>query len=67
MQESVLLEINDKSLAQVMMEAERQYLEYALTKSCGNKTQAAHMAGVSLTTFRDKLSRFTVKVEVSLE
>ena len=67
MQESVLLKINDKSLAQVMMEAERQYLEYALTKSGGNKTLAAHLAGVSLTTFRDKLSRFTVKVEVSLE
>ncbi|WP_366524118.1 helix-turn-helix domain-containing protein [Ruegeria atlantica] len=49
------------------MEAERQYLEYALTKSGGNKTLAAHMAGVSLTTLRDKLSRFTVKVEVSLE
>lgn len=65
--ECVQIDLGDRTLSQVLMEVERLYLETVLTKACGNKTLAAKIAGVSLSTFREKLSRFTVKMAISLE
>ncbi|MQQ09082.1 hypothetical protein GFB49_11505 [Epibacterium sp. SM1979] len=55
-----------QTLPQVIMEVERIYLEYVLTQAGGNRTKAAELAGLSNTTLRDKLARYTVKTKVSL-
>lgn len=54
------------TLGRFMVEAERLYLERVLALTGNNKTQAAKMAGVSLSTLKSKLSRYTVKTTVTL-
>ena len=66
--ESKVIEIalEVRTLAQITMEWERQYLEHILTETGGNKAQAARIARVSETTIREKVSRYTVKTTVKL-
>lgn len=60
------LDLDQQTLPQVMMEVERLYLEHALSQAGGNRTKAAQLAGVSNTTLRDKLARYTVATKVTL-
>jgi len=55
-----------ETLSRFMMEAERRYLEACLRASGNNKTQAAKMAGISRSSLKDKVSRYTVTVDVKL-
>jgi DNA-binding protein Fis len=45
---------------QVMTCVESKLLEYALKSADGNRTQAARMLGLSLSTFRDKLRKYNL-------
>jgi DNA-binding NtrC family response regulator len=54
------------SLSRFMMEAERSYLEAALAITGNNRTQAAELAGISRSTLKEKLSRYSVTISVKL-
>jgi DNA-binding protein Fis len=45
---------------EVMSCVESHLLEYALKTTDGNRTQAARMLGLSLSTFRDKLRKYNL-------
>lgn len=64
--QTMSIDVDGKSLADVSKECERFYLQFILTKYGGNRTKAAKAAGLSLPTFRDKLSRYTVKTSIEL-
>lgn len=57
----ISIEINDRPLSAILMEAEKTYLAYALTRAGGNKAKAARIAGVADDTFRKKVGRYQVK------
>ena len=63
----IAIKLENQTLSAIMRECERRYLEHVLTQTGGNKTRAAQMAGVSLPTFREKVSRYAVRATFVLE
>ena len=56
----------DAPLSKVLQEVERLYLASAMTKTGGNRTKAARIAGVSRETFNKKLGHYKVKAKYEL-
>jgi DNA-binding NtrC family response regulator len=53
--------VRDESLDGTYLEVERRLLEHALSRSGGNKSEAARMLGLKRTTFLDKLRRHNLE------
>lgn len=62
---SMRLDINEfdgMTLSQVVRDAERQYLCWAINKANGNKARAASLAGMTYQTFTRKFANLDLKV-----
>lgn len=57
----VQVPLEGRSMAQILDEAERQVLAWAMTEAQGNQSRAAQLLGIAYSTFKAKLARHNLR------
>lgn len=63
----IAISVDGRALTEVIKEVEAKYFSYVMTKERGNKTHAAERAGLSIQTFRRKISNYNIRTVFRFE